>query len=58
MSIDSMADKKNLKTPTGMAGLVRYEEDSESKIKLEPKVVIAIASGLIILEIILLFFSI
>ena len=48
-----MAEKKNLKTPTGMAGLVRYEEDAESKIKLEPKFVVAFAVAIIVLEIVL-----
>ena len=35
-----MADKKKMRTPSGMAGLVRYEEDAESKLKLEPKIVV------------------
>lgn len=48
-----MADKKKLQAPTGMAGLVRYEEDTESKFKLEPKIVVFIAVAIIILEIIL-----
>ncbi len=48
-----MVDKKKLRAPSGMAGLVRYEEDAESKIKLKPKIVVFIAVAIIILEIIL-----
>jgi preprotein translocase subunit Sec61beta len=48
-----MADKKRLTTPSGMAGLVRYEEDTESKFKIEPKIVVFISIAIIILEIIL-----
>lgn len=51
-----MVDKKKLQTPTGMAGLVRYEEDEESKFKLEPKVVVFVGIAIIVLEIILLTF--
>lgn len=51
-----MAEKDKLKTPSGMAGLVRYEEDAESKIKLEPKMVIFISIALIILEILMFMF--
>ncbi|NIM47584.1 MAG: preprotein translocase subunit Sec61beta [Candidatus Aenigmarchaeota archaeon] len=48
-----MADKKKLRAPTGMAGLVRYEEDTESRIKLEPKIIVFIAIAIIFLEILL-----
>ncbi len=51
-----MADKKKLRTPTGMAGLVRYEEGAESKIKMEPKIVVFIGVAVIILELILFSF--
>ena len=51
-----MSEKKKMQAPTGMAGLVRYEEGKESKIKLEPKVVVAIAVAIIVLEIILFAF--
>ena len=44
-----MSDKKKMQAPTGMAGLVRYDEGEESKIKLEPNVVVAIAVAIIIL---------
>ena len=48
-----MADKKKLKAPSGMAGLVRYEEGAESKFKMEPKIVVFIAISIIILELVL-----
>ena len=51
-----MVDKKKLRAPSGMAGLVRYEEDTESKIKLEPKIVVFVAIAVIILEILLFSF--
>ena len=47
-----MAEKK-MHTPMGAAGLVRYEEGPESKIKLQPQIVIFIATAIIILEIVL-----
>ena len=48
--------KEKLQTPSGMAGLVRYEEDAESKIKLEPRMVIFISVAIIIFEILMFFF--
>jgi preprotein translocase subunit Sec61beta len=54
--MSDMAAKDKLQTPSGMAGLVRYEEDSESKIKLEPKTVIFISVAIIIIEILLFAF--
>lgn len=48
--------KEKLQTPSGMAGLVRYEEGAESKIKLEPRMVIFISIALIIFEILMFFF--
>ena len=45
--------KKNLRTPSGTAGLVRYEEDAESKFQLEPKMIIFISVAMIVLEVIL-----
>jgi preprotein translocase subunit Sec61beta len=51
-----MAAKDKLKTPSGMAGLVRYEEDTESKIKLEPRTVIFVSVAILIIEILLFAF--
>ena len=48
-----MAEKQKLRAPTGMAGLVKYEDEGESLIKLKPAHVVGIAVGLIILELIL-----
>jgi len=52
-----MAEKrKKMRAPTTMAGLVRYEEEEESLIKLKPNHVIIIAIALIILEVFLFLF--
>jgi len=50
-----MAEKsKQQKTPSTIAGLVRYdEEDAEALLKLKPMHVVAICSALIVIEIIL-----
>jgi preprotein translocase subunit Sec61beta len=48
-----MAEKQKLRAPTGMAGLVKYEDEGESLIKLKPAHVVGIAVSLIILELIL-----
>ena len=48
-----MAEKQKLRAPTGMAGLVKYEDEGESLIKLKPVHVVGISVGLIILELIL-----
>ncbi len=50
-----MSEKERTTAPAGMAGLVRYEEE-ESLIKMKPEHVIAISTGLILLEIILFIF--
>jgi preprotein translocase subunit Sec61beta len=49
-----MAEKQKLRSPSGIAGLVRYdEEDKESIIKLKPIHVIGICIALVVLETIL-----
>ena len=48
-----MAEKQKLRAPTTAAGLVKYEDEEESLIKLKPVHVVGIAVGLIILELIL-----
>jgi len=49
-----MAEKQKLRSPSGVAGIVRYdEEDKESLIKLKPIHVVGISIALIILEILL-----
>ncbi len=52
---EKMAEKERTTAPAGMAGLVRYEEE-ESLIKMKPEHVIALCTGLIILEIVLFIF--
>jgi preprotein translocase subunit Sec61beta len=44
------------KTPAGTAGLMRYEEDTESKLKLEPKIVVFACVAIIILEALMIYF--
>jgi preprotein translocase subunit Sec61beta len=52
-----MAQKDKLgKTPAGTAGLMRYEEDTESKLKLEPKIVVFACVAIIILEALMIYF--
>lgn len=50
-----MAEKQRMQAPSGMAGLVRYEETEESLIKLKPEYVVALAVGLIVIETALFF---
>jgi len=46
--------QKRLRTPSGVGGLVRYEEEEKSLIQLKPTHVIGIILGLIALEIFLM----
>lgn len=49
-----MAEKQKMKSPSSIAGLVRYdEEDKESIIKLKPIHVIGICIALVVLELVL-----
>ena len=50
-----MAKKDRFRMPTGMAGLVRYGEESKEQIKVKPKHVIAFCIAVVILELILRF---
>ena len=46
-----MAQKDTVgKAPAGMAGLMRYEEGADSKLKLDPKIVVFACVAIIILE--------
>ena len=49
----SMAEKKQMRAPSGMAGLVKYDDDDKSLIKLKPMHVVAIAVGFVVVEAIL-----
>ena len=48
-----MAEKKVLRQPSSIAGLVKYEDDEKSLLKIKPMHVVGICVGLIIFEAIL-----
>jgi preprotein translocase subunit Sec61beta len=48
-----MTEKQKLRAPSGMAGLVKYEDEGESLIKLKPIHVVEIGVALVILEVLL-----
>ena len=48
-----MAEKKVLRQPSSIAGLVKYEDEGESLIKIKPVHVVGICVGLVALEVIL-----
>lgn len=50
-----MSKDKNTRMPSGMAGLVRYDEELKESPKLKPVWVIAFAGGLVVIELILKF---
>jgi len=52
-----MAKDKKSRMPSGMAGLVRYNEDLKDAPKIKPKWVIAFALGLVAIEVVLKFFG-
>lgn len=52
---DFMAKQQQMQAPSGMAGLVRYFEEDESILKLQPNQVLAICGGLVALEIAMFF---
>ncbi|HLC51424.1 MAG TPA: preprotein translocase subunit Sec61beta [archaeon] len=47
-----MAEKQQLQSPSGMAGLVRYYEEDKAKIKMQPMHVVAICLTLAAFELI------
>ena len=47
-----MSDKKMLRQPSSIAGLVKYD-DGESKVNIQPMHVIGFAVGLVLLEVVL-----
>lgn len=49
-----MAQKK-MRTPSGVGGLVRYDEEAKSLIELKPVHVVGMIVGLLLLEIFLMF---
>jgi preprotein translocase subunit Sec61beta len=50
-----MAQKSEMRTPSGVAGLVRYDEDDHSYIKLKPMYVVAIAVVMVVIEAIMMY---
>jgi len=50
-----MAKDKKSRMPSGMAGLVRYDEELKNSPRIKPKLVIAFALGLVAIELILKF---
>ena len=50
-----MAHKNEMRTPSGVAGLVRYDEDDKSYIKMKPMHVAAIAIAIIIIEAVMMY---
>jgi preprotein translocase subunit Sec61beta len=48
-----MAKKDKTRLPSGMGGLVRYDEEIKETIKLKPEYVIYFALGVIVLELVL-----
>lgn len=51
-----MAKEEKTYMPMGSGGLVRYGEEDEQKIKIEPKHVIYIVIGIVVLELVAKFF--
>ena len=52
-----MAKKDRLRMPTGMAGLVRYGEESKEQIKIKPKYVIGFCVVIVVMELLLRVFG-
>ena len=48
-----MAEKKMLRQPSSIAGLVKYEDEGESLIKIKPIHVVGICVGIVVFEIIM-----
>ena len=50
-----MAKDKKTRMPSGMAGLVRYDEELKESPKIKPKWVLIFASVLVVIEVVLKF---
>lgn len=50
-----MGKKDKFRMPSGMAGLVRYGEESKEQIKVKPKHVITFCIAVVIIELLLRF---
>jgi len=52
-----MVKKDRIYMPSGAGGLIRFGEEGEQKIKLKPVWVVYIVAALVVVEIVLKFFS-
>ena len=52
-----MAKKDRIRMPSGMAGILRHDEEVKEAIKIKPKYVIGFSVGIIVLELLLRFFG-
>ena len=50
-----MAKDEKVYMPSGMGGLIRYSEEEEQLVKLQPKHVVAISAGIVIFELVIRF---
>lgn len=50
-----MAKDDKVYMPSGMGGLIRYSEEEEQLIRLQPKHVIAISAGIVVFELLIRF---
>ncbi len=50
-----MAKRDRFRLPSGMAGLIRYGEETKDQIKVKPKHVIAFCIVIVVIEVILKF---
>ena len=48
-----MAKKDRVRMPVGMAGLMRYGEESKDQIKVKPKYVVAVCVVVVVFELLL-----
>ncbi|MFH0929191.1 MAG: preprotein translocase subunit Sec61beta [Candidatus Aenigmatarchaeota archaeon] len=48
-----MAHKQQMRQPSSMAGLVKYDDDEKSLVKIKPIHVVGIGVGLIVMELVL-----
>ena len=50
-----MVKEKRTRMPSGMAGLMRYDEELKNALKLKPEWVVGFAIGVVVLELVLRF---
>jgi len=52
-----MSKKDKTRIPSGMAGIVKYDEEPKETIKIKPEYVVYFTIGIILLEVILKFYG-